>query len=185
MKTLTLIGLTTSSAIACVMAYSLYDKISTEKFEQTQAEMIAEEVAEQMFLSAELECLAKNIYHEARSDGITGQRAIAWATLNRVHSDKYPDTICGVVYQAVLNEEGVPLRDECQFSWFCDGKSDDIQNQASWNVAEQIAIDVINSYGKETDPTDGAFMYHAHYVEPYWASSYEKTVRIDSHIFYN
>ena len=133
----------------------------------------------------QLTCLAKNIYHEARNEGMTGQRAVAWATLNRVHSDKYPDTVCEVVYQAVLNEDGIPLRNECQFSWFCDGKSDEIENQAAWNVAEQIAVEVTNSYGKETDPTNGAFMYHAYYVEPYWATSYEKTARIDSHIFYN
>ena len=185
MKTLTLIGLAGSSVVACAMAYTLYDKVSTEKLEAVQAEMVAAQVAHQMFVSAEMDCLAKNIYHEARNEGMTGQRAVAWATLNRVHSDKYPDTVCEVVYQAVLNEDGIPLRDECQFSWFCDGKSDEIENQAAWNVAEQIAVEVTNSYGKETDPTNGAFMYHAYYVEPYWATSYEKTARIDSHIFYN
>lgn len=185
MKTLTLVGLVGSSAVACAMAYTLYDKVTAVKLEIMQAEMIAAEVAQQLFISAEMECLSKNIYHEARNEGMTGQRAVAWATLNRVHSDEYPDTVCEVVYQAVLNEEGIPIKNECQFSWFCDGKSDDIENQASWNVAERIAAEVMNSYGKETDPTNGAIMYHAAYVEPYWASSYEKTARIDTHIFYN
>jgi spore germination cell wall hydrolase CwlJ-like protein len=126
-----------------------------------------------------------NIYHEARNDGITGQRAVAWATINRVASDKYPDTICDVVYQAEFNENGIPFKNKCQFSWFCDGKSDEIQDQAAWRVAERIAEEVMNAHGKETDPTNGSIMYHAHYVTPYWAASYEKQVRIDSHIFYN
>ncbi len=185
MKLSTKLALTANVVAVATMSYVLFNKVNEFNFEQNQAEMIALEVAETMRLNQELECLATNIYHEARNEGITGQRAIAWVTMNRVKSPNYPDTICGVVYQAVLNEDGIPLRDECQFSWFCDGKSDEIQNQAAWNVAEQIAVEVMNSYGKETDPTNGAFMYHAYYVQPYWAASYEKTARIDSHIFYN
>jgi N-acetylmuramoyl-L-alanine amidase len=170
--------------VAC--AASLYvNKVKTENDQIEQAYLIAEEVAKQVETSKQLTCLATNIYHEARNDGITGQRAVAWATMNRVESSKYPDTICGVVYQAELKDNGIPFRNKCQFSWFCDGKPDVIDDQAAWNVAQVIAEEVYTAYGTETDPTNGSFMYHAHYVTPYWASSYEKQVRIDSHIFYN
>lgn len=185
MKLSTKLGLVANVVAISTMAYVFYEKVSQEKFELQQAEMIALEVAENIHRAKEAECLATNIYHEARNEGLTGQRAVAWATLNRVHSDKYPDTICDVVYQAVLNDNGIPVRNQCQFSWFCDGKSDLIDDAASWNRSVEIAEEVMNAYGKETDPTNGAFMYHSYHVDPYWSSSYEKTARIDSHIFYN
>ena len=51
----------------------------------------------------QLQCMALNIYHEARSDSALGQEAVGMVTMNRVYSDKYPDTICDVVYQAHVN----------------------------------------------------------------------------------
>lgn len=185
MKTLTMIAIATNAAIVASMIYLYNDKMQTEIAQENEAITISLEVEKQLKNAKELNCLATNIYHEARNEGLTGQRAVAWATLNRVDSPKYPDTVCDVVYQAELNENGVPVKNQCQFSFYCDGKSDEISDQAAWNVAETIAEEVMNNYGIETDPTNGAIMYHAAYVEPYWASSYEKTARIDTHIFYN
>ena len=185
MKTITKIGLVTNAVIAAAMLNVYCNKISQDRLEVIQADMIAQEVATQIHQANELQCLATNIYHEARSEGLTGQRAVAWATMNRVSSDAYPDTVCEVVYQAKLTEAGTPIQDKCQFSWYCDGKSDDIENETAWNEAVTIAEEVMYNYDIETDPTNGAIMYHAAYVEPYWASSYEKTARIDTHIFYN
>lgn len=173
--------------IACIAAASsiYYEKATEDVLHADQTELIIAEVSKQMENSKQLECLATNVYHEARNDGLTGQRAVAWATMNRTQDKKYPDTICGVVYQAELNENGVPLRNKCQFSWFCDGKSDEVDDRAAWNVAVKIAEEVFAAYGTEIDPTNGAIMYHANYVEPFWVSSYTETARIDSHIFYN
>mgnify|MGYP000131501331 CR=1 FL=1 len=185
MKTLTTIAIATNAAIVASMIYLYNDKMQTEIAQENEAITISLEVEKQLKNAKELNCLATNIYHEARNEGLTGQRAVAWATLNRVESPKYPETICDVVYQAHLDETGLPKRNKCSFSWFCDGKSDNIEDQAAWNVAETIAEEVFSAYGVETDPTNGAIMYHAEYVEPYWASSYEKTARIDTHIFYN
>ena len=33
-----------------------------------------------------------------------------------------------VVKQGLTYESGFPIRDKCQFSWYCDGKSDTILN---------------------------------------------------------
>ena len=47
------------------------------------------------------ECLARNIYFEARNEPFAGQFAVAMVTLNRVHDKQFPNTICKVVYQGI------------------------------------------------------------------------------------
>ena len=133
----------------------------------------------------ELRCLAENVYHEARGESITGKRAVAWVTMNRVTDKRYPNTVCDVVYQARLAPTGFPLRNKCQFSWYCDGKSDAIRNKSDWKDAMQIAEQVWNNHMKIPDPVIGAVMYHSDYIDsPKWAKDYTKLVRIDKHIFY-
>lgn len=185
MKILTKTAIALNAVCLGTFAYIAHDAISKEKQHQNDITAIVEQVAIETNKQRQLNCLATNIYHEARNEGLTGQKAVAWATLNRVESHRYPNIVCDVVYQAQLNENGIPIKNKCQFSWFCDGKSDAVDDLAAWNVAVKIAEKVSSSYGNETDPTNGSFMYHAHYVTPYWASSYERQVRIDSHIFYN
>jgi spore germination cell wall hydrolase CwlJ-like protein len=141
--------------------------------------------------SDEIECLAKNIYFEARSESIDSKRAIAWVTLNRVVSNKYPNTICDVVYQAKTsnwwkkyNGSDVPVRNQCQFSWYCDGKPDNIYDYIAYQNAESIAWYIIMVYGREYDPTNKATHYHAYYVKPNWGKKEFKTAQIGSHLFY-
>ena len=137
-----------------------------------------------MHYEEQLQCMALNIYHEARSDSALGQEAVGMVTMNRVYSDKYPDTICDVVYQSHLNSRGNPIRNKCQFSWYCDGKSDVPRDKVKFEEAMTNAKWVMNNYGSERDITGGAVMYHASYVNPYWSKAYTKTSRIESHIFY-
>lgn len=129
-------------------------------------------------------CLAENIYFEARSESQLAKRAVAYVTLNRVKSDLYPDSICGVVYQGVRNSNGLMARDKCQFSWYCDGKPDIIDDKHAWFTAQQIAYMVLNTYSDFPDPVEGALMFHAVYVNPKWRRDYERVARIDQHIFY-
>ena len=131
------------------------------------------------------ECLAKNIYFEARGESIAGQVAVAWVTLNRMESDNFPNTICGVVYQARTDSNGNPIRHKCQFSWFCDGKSDRIRNQREWEDVKLIADVVLIDWARAKEsPVEQATFYHADYVRPYWASNFTKVAQVDSHIFY-
>ena len=67
------------------------------------------------------ECLAKNIYFEARNEPFVGQFAVALVTLNRVHDSAFPNTICEVVYEGIHTASGFPKKHRCQFSWYCDG----------------------------------------------------------------
>ena len=49
--------------------------------------------------NAEIMCLAKNIYYEARGEPLHGKIAVAQVTLNRVtHRTQFEASICGVVY---------------------------------------------------------------------------------------
>lgn len=131
------------------------------------------------------ECLAKNIYFEARGESIAGQVAVAWVTLNRMESSEFPNSICGVIYQARTDSNGNPLRNQCQFSWYCDGRSDRIRDQRKWEDVQLIADVVLLDWARAKEsPVAQATFYHADYVRPYWAQSFTQVAQIDSHIFY-
>ena len=131
-------------------------------------------------------CMAKNIYFEAGNQPIAGKIAVAQVVQNRVKNRDYPNTICGVVYQARWTENWkgnmMPTRNQCQFSWFCDGKSDDPEDSKTWIQCLTLARNIIQ--GEYGDITEGATHYHSVYVNPYWADSLNETVIINEHIFY-
>ena len=146
----------------------------------------------------ELYCLAKNIYFEAKSEPIAGQYAVADVVLNRVKDSRFPNTICEVVYEGPVRESWQtkkqpdledaeriyhPIRDRCQFSWWCDGKSDNIKDGDAWRKAQEIAYRLVNDY-KHRGLTEGATHYHATYVNPKWAPTLDLVGRIGTHIFY-
>jgi len=162
-----------SGALTASIAFVAYAEVSDYKMEHALADYAENQ-----------QCLALNIYHEARGESKLAQKAVGFVTLNRVFDKRYPNTICDVVYDAHLDSRGNPIRNKCQFSWYCDGKSDVPKSEESWLEAKESADAVMATYGIVEDYTEGAVMYHAAYVNPYWAESYEKTVRIDTHIFY-
>jgi spore germination cell wall hydrolase CwlJ-like protein len=125
----------------------------------------------------ETRCLTDAIYHEARSESEAGQMAVAEVVLNRVASGRYADTICGVVYQGANRVTG------CQFSFTCDGSLKTPIEPAAWARAERVAHDVI--LGHRRNLVGDATHYHANYVDPYWAASYARSVKIGKHIFYS
>ena len=139
----------------------------------------------------QITCLADNIYWEARNQPVKGMIAVGLVTENRVEDDRYPDTYCEVVEQGPVRESwkqnGVyyPVKHRCQFSWYCDGKSDKIPpvDYEVYDVALAIAFKIY--YGPYFDDfTQGATHYHADYVFPEWANSKTKTIKIANHIFY-
>lgn len=132
-------------------------------------------------------CLAQAIYHEARGESESGQWAVASVILNRVASKRYPNSICGVVFQnANLGKF------KCQFSFACDGRSDmgGVGNRIvreSWVRANVIALSAASQFlagGKpQTIPTS-ALYYHTTAVSPDWAQTFRQVAQIGSHIFY-
>ena len=136
----------------------------------------------------QLTCLAKNIYFEARNEPFAGQFAVALVTLNRVSDAAFPNTICNVVYQGIHDSNGFPKRDRCQFSWYCDGASDEVQNPKAFDKTQKIANLAMLQYSKlkseGLDYTEGAIYYHTYEILPRWSNSFPKVGRIGDHIFY-
>ena len=141
-------------------------------------------------LESDVFCLARNIYHEARSQGTAGKIAVAMVTLNRVADLRFPDSICGVVTQGPHRpswkdkERQIPLKNRCHFSWYCDGAKDDIKDFVRYAEIEELSRAIILNYDKIRDITDGATHYHAYYVTPEWAATKTKTTVIEDHHFY-
>ena len=135
-----------------------------------------------MFLVDALMCLVLNVYFEARNQSPAGQIAVVHVVLNRVKSDQFPDDPCAVVKDAYTYRSGLPQRDRCQFSWYCDGKSDEPTDHAALLKAMRIVADMIKF--DVSDPTYGATHYHSVHVSPKWAALKQRIVRIDDHIFY-
>ena len=129
-------------------------------------------------LEAAVLCLAMNVYHEARGEGIQAMMAVAEVTMNRVDDSRYPNNVCDVVKQGYNPK----TKHTCHFSWYCDGESDKMYDKQMSFVANEIAVDYLT--GLTTNFTNGATHYHATYVNPYWSKQLTKTTTIGSHIFY-
>jgi len=131
-------------------------------------------------------CMAQNIYFESANQSFAGKLAVAHVVINRMEDLQFPNTVCGVIYQAktYTNWKGneVPIRNQCQFSWYCDGKSDEPVDSKTWIKSLYIADLALT--GKYKDITEGALWYHADYILPYWADQLEYVTQIDEHIFY-
>jgi hypothetical protein len=116
-----------------------------------------------------LECLALNVYFEARGEPAAGQYAVAEVTMNRRASRLFPGTVCGVVYE------------KSAFSWTADGALPEPGGE-EWERARKVAEAVY--YGKYAPALKGALYYHATYVSPEWAKEKRRVGRIGGHIFY-
>ena len=132
-------------------------------------------------------CLATNLYFEAGHQDRREQEAIAHVVLNRVEDSSFPDTICGVVYDGVHKRNGLPYRNKCQFSWYCDGKADTIENHTLYDNSMRIALQTMISRKDDnlTDFTNNSLWYHANYIRPYWADDYKFQINEGLHIFYS
>ena len=122
-------------------------------------------------------CLAEAIYFEARGEAVRGQMAVAQVVLNRAFSGRYPNTVCGVVYQNAHRHL------HCQFTFACDGIPDIVREPDMWERAKTIAAEMLD--GKLWLPEVGkATHYHAYWVRPGWVREMTKMHRLGVHTFY-
>jgi len=134
-------------------------------------------------LAKQLECMADNIYYEARGEGTLGMVAVARVVINRAEDPRWPDTPCGVVYDgAKYGKENAHLqRGKCQFSWLCQGtrpkKPDPVLYSQAWRVAYEVLVE-----RKWDDRFAGLTFYHADYVKPKWPYRFVK--KVGRHLFY-
>ena len=120
-------------------------------------------------------CLARTVYWEARGEATVDMEAIADVVMNRLGHEGFPNTICNVVRQG--REQG-----SCQFSGWCDGRSDQAKEDESYATAKEIARKALNL--QLTDRTGGALYFHQRNTTPGWAAEYVKTVKIGEFVFY-
>ena len=122
-------------------------------------------------------CLAEAIYFEARGEAVRGQIAVAQVILNRAFSGKYPDTVCGVVYQNKHRHLA------CQFTFACDNNPDVIREPDMWDRAQKIAKAMLD--GRLWLPeVDRSTHYHAYWVRPSWVSEMKRNWKFGVHTFY-
>jgi spore germination cell wall hydrolase CwlJ-like protein len=118
----------------------------------------------------DIECLAKNIYHESRGESLHGKIAVAQVTVNRVNSKLFHNTVCGVVYAP------------SQFSWTLD-KTKRVRDTKAWQSALEISRAVLTQ--TVALPNFTATYFHTRQVKPYWAKTKTRVAVIGNHIFYS
>ena len=164
-----------------VLAIILGTKVTTAKMDYLRNENASHptNIITAAARERELKCLAQNIYYEAGYEPFEGKVAVAQVTLNRAESGKFPDDICGVIFQkGVIYNKVI-----CQFSWYCEQPA--IRkpvNPAAYNESMAVAKKVLLE-GFRLDGLKNAMYYHADYVSPNWGK--EKIATIGRHIFYS
>jgi spore germination cell wall hydrolase CwlJ-like protein len=131
----------------------------------------------------DIECMVEAIYHEARSEGFIAQIAVGNVILQRVKDKRYPNTVFDVVHQA-KKWKGKLIKNKCQFSYYCDGKSEKFKELDA--LLEVIDTSELILNGVMLEQTIGATHYHTFHVSPHWSHSptFIKLGRVGSHIFY-
>jgi len=168
---------------------------------------MAQDVGRKPLDNQQLFCMAQNIYFESRAEGESGKQAVAHVVQNRVRDPKFPKTACAVIQEGRHTEswktrgvemapeqrQYIPRRNQCQFSWYCDGLKDIIwvqlrdgtaieANRTAWRDSVRIAWQVMQ--GELKDNTGGATYYYAHnLVYPQWADVKQQTRVIGDHTF--
>lgn len=122
----------------------------------------------------EKECLALNIYFEARNQSYHGRKGVAMVVLNRVKDKRWPNNICDVVWQ------------KYQFSWTHDGKSDNPAEEEVYKDILKFAEQILMNSSNFNDITNGSTHYHATWMKSYpnWSNSLQQATIIDEHVFY-
>ena len=117
----------------------------------------------------ELECVAKVVHHEAANQSRIGQLAVAQIMINRVHSQRFPTTLCDVANQPgqFFNVSAYnPRRDTRQ-----------------WRSAVEVAAEAL--IGQAEDVTNGAYFYHAAAQAPNrFFKSRKRVLTLGDHVFY-
>jgi hypothetical protein len=153
--------------------------IERTRVEPARIETAHREAAAAERRALDLQCLAENIYFEARGEPLDGQRAVAEVTLNRTRSPYFPHTICAVVHETQWD----PLRRRfvAHFSWTELGALSEPTGPA-WKQALTVASAAYDDTYMPVVP--GALFYHAVSIRPDWARTKTAVATIGNHVFY-
>ena len=131
-------------------------------------------------IERQLTCLARNVFYEANGEPMAGQMAVAQVTVNRSKSGLFPNDLCAVVAQTtVVGDDKV-----CQFSWYCDSRTNKTKvidkNSPSYIAAKKVLVD-----GQKVAKIDKDVMwFHEDSVKvnPRWP--HKVATKIGNHVFY-
>jgi len=149
------------------------------RIEPARIEALRLEEARAQRRADDLQCLAENVYFEARGEPLDGQYAVAEVTLNRTHAQHFPHTVCAVVYET--RWDPIRRRHVADFSWTELGALSP-QDGPAWKQAMVVADAVYEDLRPRVVPN--ALYYHATSVRPDWARSRRRVATIGNHIFY-
>ena len=132
--------------------------------------------------TSDIECLAKNIYYEARGESEHGMIAVGMVTINRSKDSRFSKTICGVVSQSFVSDTGEKF---CQFSWVCELTLSAKPVGSRWGDSLSIARMLLNGgHIHHEDLVEGAKYFHASNARPSWRKNKIKVAEIGNHVFY-
>ena len=159
--------------VAAVLAFMQMEIATVHDDVQDIKEFIIKSNEKMKYTSADYDCLAKNIYHEAGVESTKGKFAVAQVTLNRLREGRYGKDICKVVYA------------KAQFSWTLNKKK---RNEAPkgqlWEQSKAVATAVL-AHGARVPSLKEATYYHTDYIKPpVWSRSVAKIQQVGAHIFY-
>ncbi|WP_417247999.1 cell wall hydrolase [Celeribacter sp.] len=169
------LGTVDSSAMAEVLAnYKPTQKPAREPQIEYSREFLAglpEATGDEEWL-----CLSEALYFEARGESVQGQFAVAEVILNRVSSEAFPGSVCGVINQGTGKKYG------CQFTYTCDGHAENIHEPEAFSRVGKVARLMLD--GAPRVLTNGATHYHTTAVAPRWSRTFARTAQIGVHYFY-
>jgi spore germination cell wall hydrolase CwlJ-like protein len=153
--------------------------VSGTRVEPARIEAVQQEETNARERATALQCLAENIYFEARGEPLAGQYAVAEVTLNRTHARHFPHSICQVVHESRWDPNR--RRYVADFSWTERGALFP-EDGPAWRQAMAVADAAYDELHAPVVP--GALYYHATNVRPGWASSRKVIATIGNHVFY-
>lgn len=161
------------SLIGLIAYWGIGYKLDQLKAAELQASPVTAEMRDK-----QLDCLAKNIYHEAKGEPFEGKVAVAQVTINRAASGQFPSDICKVVYQKNFVYDKVL----CQFSWYCNQATvAKPKNTAAYKESQIVARQVLLEEFR-LPSLKNALYFHATHINPGWKR--EKVATIGGHVFY-
>lgn len=169
-KVLTIV---TGTALVAVLGFQQLEIASVHDDVQEIKQFLIHTNERMKYTSAEADCLAKNIYHEAGVEPIEGKFAVAQVTINRLKTKRWGKDICSVVHA------------KAQFSWTLSKKKVKEQPKGQlWAESKLVAKRVL-AQGIRVPSLQDATYYHTDYIKPpAWSRSVAKIQQIGQHIFY-
>jgi spore germination cell wall hydrolase CwlJ-like protein len=122
---------------------------------------------------AQIECLARNAYFEARGEGTRGMTAVTHVVINRTKDrrGRWGTTPCQVINQRHGNR--------CQFSWVC--RPQRITDQKTYARVRDLVTQVYR--GAISDTTGGATFFRHIRLSGLWGNM-TRTATIGQHAFF-